>query len=599
MKYTDKNNRPKPIDFDHSVVPQPLRECKNWVMWRYEWKPDKTNGSWAKIPMQPNGEWASTTNPETWSAFETVVSKFHQAVGRFDGIGFVFSKDQPFVGIDLDNCVSVGEDNFELTPFAARVVDRLSTYSELSPSKTGIHCIGIAGDMPATKTAWNGNEIEVYRDGRYFTFTGVSWHEKVLEIVDISDDLDVILSVVKNPEAKNPKLTIDVEKRIEMALRNPKVDALFYGNTLDYGGDDSRADLALCSLLAYYSEGSEDILDAMFRRSKLMRTKWDERRGAETYGQRTCRKALANHSSFVSVKQTKLDRIPQTHETRKVRRFGINDLWDAAMEYRKSPASQGVTTGWPSLDQFYRPAKGMLSVVTGTPGSGKSTWVDVLSYNIALRHGWTIAYASFETLPLERHVLNLCQIHLGKPTYAFMSGSATDAEMEQAREDLHKYFRFFMPQENEMDIVSILSYVDDEIRENGLDGFVLDPYTELSHVRPAGMTQTEHIEVVLRQLQHFTRFRDIHTWLIAHPTKSGDTYTNGRPSLYSINGSAHFYNKADYGIIVDRTTNDETKIFVDKVRNDVNGTRGEVGFRFDRVAKQYMELDPIGEVIEF
>lgn len=600
MKHTDKSKRPTSSHVDHSTIPDVLRAERHWVLWKFEWREDKQNeGTWSKVPYHPGGHRASSTNPDNWSAFETVVAMLEQSKGKYDGIGFVFSDDLPFVGIDLDNCVTKAEDEFHLTPFAARVVERLSTYSEFSPSMTGVHCIGLADKMPATKVSWNGNEIEVYRSGRYFTFTGISWHENPLDVQDVNLDLKAIVDVVKKQETNGKSLeTLDVKKRIDMALKNPKIEQLFYGNTVAYGGDDSRADMALCALMAYYSEGNQEILDAMFRSSKLYRAKWDERHGADTYGNLTLGKVLANHRNFVSVRQAKIQPIT-TPDTRRTRRFTFTDLWDAAMDYRRNPSARGVATGWPTLDRFYMPAKGLLSVVTGVPSSGKSTFVDVLAYNIAVQHKWRITFASFETQPIQRHILNLCQIHLAKPTYDFIPGAATDDEMHRAKDEIGEFFNFIMPHENELDMLSILEYIDDEIKDYGVEGFVLDPYTELDHTRPAGMNQTEHIEIVLKQLQQFTRYRDIHSWLIAHPTKSGETYKDGRPTLYSINGSAHFRNKADFGIVVHRTADNETQVIVEKVRNDVNGTAGEVAFRFDRATKRYIELDTLGEVERF
>jgi replicative DNA helicase len=539
MKHTDKNKRPTSSHVDHSTIPDVLRLERHWVLWKFEWREDKQDtGTWSKVPYHPAGYRAASTNPDNWSTFETVIATLEQSKGKYDGIGFVFSDDLPFVGIDLDNCVTRAEDEFHLTPFAARVVERLSTYSEFSPSMTGVHCIGIADQMSATKVSWNGNEIEVYRSGRYFTFTGISWHEKVLDVQDVNLDLKAILDIVKKPvsEANGQSLaTLDIQKRIDMALKNPKIEQLYFGNTLPYGGDDSRADMALCALMAYYSEGSSEILDKMFRASKLMRSKWDERHGPDTYGNLTIAKVLANHKHFVSVRQTK-NLVAATPDSRRTRRFTFSDLWDAAMDYRRNPGARGVTTGWPTLDQFYMPAKGLLSVVTGIPSAGKSTFVDALTYNIAVQHQWRITFASFETQPMQRHILNLCQIHLAKPTYAFIPGCASDDEMEVAREEISEYFNFIMPDANELDMLSILEYIDDEIKDYGIEGFVLDPFTELDHARPHGMNQTEHIEIVLRQLQQFTRYRDIHSWLIAHPTKSGETYKDGRPTLYSING---------------------------------------------------------------
>lgn len=581
-KHTDREKRPKAVEPDYSTVPEPLRRQKHWVLWRYDWNTQRKE--WAKVPYQCNGAHAKSNDPATWSTFETAVIAFDQARSKYDGLGFVFSNDCPFVGVDLDDCVSEEDGEQRMTPFASRVMEKLKTYTELSPSLNGIHLIGEADQMDALKTAWNGNKIEVYREGRYFTFTGRSWHETPLDPVDIDKPLRGIIAAIKKPNGHDVTLTID--QRVEMALKDPKTNSLFYGNTVEYGGDDSRADMALVAKMAYYSDGSRDILDAMFRKSKLMRGKWDERHGNDTYGNLTIGKVLANQKNFMGVKPVE-QKTDSSYETRRVRRFTVDDLREQVMEFRQSGDSQGVHPGWDRLQPLYRPGLGQLSIVTGEPGSGKSTWVDCLTYNIARRHDWGIVYASFETLPLQRHVLNLCQIHLQKPTFAFIPGAATDDEMNWALDAISPWFHFIMPDDHELDIDSILAYVADDIKDYEISGFVLDPFTELEQNRLPGVSQTEQIEKVLRKLQQFTRHRQIHSWLIAHPTKSADTYRDGRPTMRSISGSANFFNKADFGIVVHRQDDDRVSVFIDKVRFDSNGTKGQLDFTYSKERRAY------------
>ena len=149
-----------------------------------------------------------------------------------------------------------------------------------------------------------------------------------------------------------------------------------------------------------------------------------------------------------------------------------------------------------------------------------------------------------------------------------------------------------MPDDHELDIASILAYVEDDIKDYGVNGFVLDPFTELEQSRFNGLSQTEAVERILRELQRFTRQRQIHTWLIAHPTKSGETYKNDRPTMRSISGSANFYNKADFGLVVQRHDDDRVTVHIDKVRFDSNGQRGSVDFLYLPIQREYMALKP-------
>lgn len=592
--YKDKDNRPRGIEPAFHFIPLELAKLKQWVLWRFDWS--DARGEWAKVPYQISGHRASSTGPETWAALPACINAYESAQSSYDGIGFVFTADSPYVGIDLDACVAFDNDQYQLTNFAARAVEKLASYTEFSPSQKGLHIIGRAGDMAAMRTEWNGNAIEIYRTGRYFTFTGLSWHDDCLPVRDVHVDITEIIEKLRKPASTGngstggsgliASATMNADDRLRLAMRNTKLSLLFSGDTSEYGGDESRADFALCRLLAYYSDGRADLLDSMFRKSKLYRGKWDEKRGDSTYGGQTIVKILESQRAYLGTR-AKHERAESNYDSRKVRRFTVDDLWDSAMAYRHSGGSRGVDPGWRQLEKIYRPRRGLMTVVTGEPGSGKSTFVDCMTSNIAHNEGWIMTYASFETQPLQRHILDLCQIYLGKPTFAFIAGSATDDQMEEAREVLRPFFHFIMPDDDELNIECILEYIDDEIKDFGIAGFVLDPWSELDNGRDLRQAQTDFIENGLRQLRRFTRQRDIHTWLIAHPTKSGETYKDKRPTLRSISGSSHYYNKADYGLVIHRTDDDNTTVYVDKVRFSEVGQRGEVLFRYDVEARAY------------
>lgn len=87
--------------------------------------------------------------------------------------------------------------------------------------------------------------------------------------------------------------------RIRRSRQPAKFTALFdRGDRSGYGGDDSRADLALCCVLAYWVGPDPARIDRLFRRSALARAKWDSRRGTSTYGGQTIDKALAGRTDY-------------------------------------------------------------------------------------------------------------------------------------------------------------------------------------------------------------------------------------------------------------------------------------------------------------
>jgi uncharacterized protein YjhX (UPF0386 family) len=141
-------------------IPAALTARPAWVVWKYE------NGT--KVPYSAKtGHKASSTKESTWTTFDVA---FKVAQGRgFDGVGFVFSEDDPFTGIDLDDC---RDDAGGIADWAMEIVTSLESYTEVSPSGHGLK-IWVEGSVPtAVKQPYETGKIEIYSTARYFTVTG-------------------------------------------------------------------------------------------------------------------------------------------------------------------------------------------------------------------------------------------------------------------------------------------------------------------------------------------------------------------------------------------------------------------------------------------
>ena len=135
--------------------PAELAECDQWIAWRYETR----GGKQTKVPYSPHlGKHASTTDSRTWASLDVAV-RYVEASGM-DGLGFVFSSSDPFVGIDLDHCYNPGEKIMEL--WAEVIIATLDSYTELSPSGTGVHII-VQGMLPPGQR--RKDQIEMYDSG--------------------------------------------------------------------------------------------------------------------------------------------------------------------------------------------------------------------------------------------------------------------------------------------------------------------------------------------------------------------------------------------------------------------------------------------------
>lgn len=275
-------------------VPAALKALNQWVCWRYE----TIDGKRTKVPYSPSNRKASTTEKTTWNSFD----KCLRAVAHFDGIGIVFANG--LSGIDLDHHI----ENGTLDPLACEIVDSVNTYTELSPSGEGIHCLAF-GALPEGKRRDDSLGLEMYSSGRFFTVTGNHIADTPLTVETRSAELAAIhnkylctASEPKHPAQAKPN-NLDDEATLARAFNSKngeEVRRLYDGDLSAHNQNHSDADLALCNHLAFWTGGDEAKIDRLFRDSGLMRPKWDERHSSDgrTYGQMTIAKALANIANY-------------------------------------------------------------------------------------------------------------------------------------------------------------------------------------------------------------------------------------------------------------------------------------------------------------
>ena len=266
-------------------IPQELKALDQWVLWKYEHR----DGKRTKFPydVKTKGKLASTTNPRTWASFKAVMEAYDNGDG-FNGIGFVFTENDPFFGVDLDKYIKDGV----IEQKAQEIVDRFNSYTEITPSGTGLHIIGKGklGD------GIHKSKIELYDRGRYFTFTGNHIPNTPVEIRECQEALDGVIREII-PKLMASKVSIEIpgrswltdEQVIEQAgasKSGEKFKRLMAGDFSEYPSQ-SEADSALCTFLAFWCGKNTEQMDRIFRQSGLMRDKWDERHGAKTYGEMT------------------------------------------------------------------------------------------------------------------------------------------------------------------------------------------------------------------------------------------------------------------------------------------------------------------------
>lgn len=249
-------------------IPDALRADDRWVLWRYERRGDD---HWSKLPYHPDGAAAKSNDPATWSSFADACAAYRS--GRFDGLGFVLGDG--WAGLDFDHCAT--RPAFD------------GVYVERSPSGTGFKVIGrasrIGGEVnyrttPASRTPWSS--------ARYFAVTG---HGDGDPLTDLTALLDAWVPTTppvadrrlpaflprstRGTEALPTASDDQIVARILASAQADKFVALVRGDLSAYGGDHSRADQALASILVYWTQGDLDQVDRLFRQSALMRDKWN------------------------------------------------------------------------------------------------------------------------------------------------------------------------------------------------------------------------------------------------------------------------------------------------------------------------------------
>ena len=277
-------------------IPRSLAGLRRWVGWRWAWVADKRGGGkWTKVPIDARtGNAASSTDPSTWATLSAALGAM---VGLgLAGVGLVFADGDRRFGIDVDGCRD--PETGELDPAARALLRRFrGCYAEPSPTGTGLHLIGRLDEPPADGTGNRAGNVEAYWRGRFFTVTG----RPLADHCQVGGDPAAFAAwhreTFRPPEpapapVPTAPLALDDHHLLNRCLGNPKFRALHLaGDLADYGGDASAADLGYLGVVVR-NGGTPGQADRLYRESAIARPKWDQRRGATTYGERTIARAF-------------------------------------------------------------------------------------------------------------------------------------------------------------------------------------------------------------------------------------------------------------------------------------------------------------------
>jgi len=323
-------------------------------------------------------------------------------------------------------------------------------------------------------------------------------------------------------------------------------------------------------------------------RAELVRRFGEEKCRIVTYGE-GCKDAneLLQKGGVEAVRKS----IEEAQEVPLEGIYTASDVKEELLALFEKGLQKGAVLGMGELDDMLSLEVGRLMIVTGIPGDGKSEFLDEMAVHLSLNYDWRCAWFSPENFPVTLHHPKLIEKLIGK---RFLKGLITPTEFEAAVRYLSCNFFDILPEEGYR-VDTILEKAEALVRRKGIRVFILDPYNCLEHQIPTGQSETQYISEFLEKLRSFARRRQVLVVLAAHPTKmKRDPLTKQFPvpTMYDISGSAAFFNKADFGIAIERDrTKEVTRVHVQKVKFRHLGYPGVASFKYNTHNGRFISIE--------
>lgn len=271
----------------------------------------------------------------------------------------------------------------------------------------------------------------------------------------------------------------------------------------------------------------------------------------------------------------------------------VSDFEDEIDDIYENGYPKTVKIGYPAFDKLLSFRGGETTTITGYPGSGKSEFIDDITLKLAQLHDWRIGVFSAEN-PKNIHFTKLAERLIGKKVWSENHHfQMSREELQEAKLFINDHYFFVKPADADITVDGLLSMALQLIKRKGIKAFIFDPWNCIEHKRPNNMTETDYVSFVYGRLQFFAEKYDIHIFIVAHPVKPQKDKKTGEypiPTLYSINGSSHFYNKTFNGMSLYRHyESNEVEVHVQKVKFKFVGKEGMVEFSYDWTNGRYTE----------
>ena len=271
----------------------------------------------------------------------------------------------------------------------------------------------------------------------------------------------------------------------------------------------------------------------------------------------------------------------------------LTQLWDQGYP-------QGYDTGFENLDEHFQWHPGMVTLITGIPGHGKTTWLKNILVRLADRYGWSYLVYSAEEASASFAMTDLLSIRTGRSFFSAPNcARISRQEVEDATPFLNDHFKYYKLSENDSTVEAIMAKAEEMVKRHGIRGLVIDNMSTVER-QIAGSGDNRHNQIgnMMRDLRAFAREHGIHIWLVAHPKKLTKVKqaVYEVPTGYDVGDSSHYYNAPDVGITVyrNRETN-QTEIHFWKIRFRFSGQESTDYFRYDVCTSRYSPTQKVND----
>ena len=268
------------------------------------------------------------------------------------------------------------------------------------------------------------------------------------------------------------------------------------------------------------------------------------------------------------------------------------DFCDQFQDIYENGLTKGTSTGIHAIDNLFTVSPGMVTVVTGFPGCGKSDVIDQICVNLAKDRGWKSVYCSFEK-PVELHMAQLSEKFIGKPFFDGATPRMTPSDRDFATDWLSKHFMFMDHRRGgPSDIDGILESASAAVLRMGCRILVIDPYNYL--IVDGDTREDRFISDMLTKVRQWAKTHDCHVFFVAHPrTQSQETGKKSVPTGHHISGGQTWFAKADFGMTVwrDLSGQEPPEIHVWKVKWAWLGKLGHEMIHYDPITTRFSDID--------